>query len=158
MAGEKEEISIDRMREEDLDEIMEIEEVSFPSPWMRRQFSQELEASPFSHFLVAKREGQLVGYSGFWLVAGEAHIGNLAVHPHFRRCKIGEKLLLAMLEQAGAKGARKVSLEVRAGNIAAQNLYQKFGFCKAATRPGYYVLTQEDAIIMCLDLRGWRKE
>ena len=158
MAEEKtvEEISIDRMREEDLDEIMKIEKVSFPSPWTRRQFSQELEAGsphPFSLFLVAKRGNQVVGYGGFSLVAEKAHIGNLAVHPHFRRRKIGERLVAAMLEQARSNGASKVTLEVRAANIAGQNLYQKLGFAKVATRPGYYVVTQEDAIIMHLDLR-----
>ena len=156
MAGEKtaEEISIDRIREKDLDEIMEIEKVSFPSPWTRRQFSQELEAGSFSHFLVAKKESRVVGYGGFYLVTDEAHIGNLAVHPHFRRRKIGERLVLAMLERAKSNGAKKVTLEVRAGNIAAQNLYQKLGFAKAATRPGYYRDTKEDAIIMHLDLQG----
>ncbi|MCD5391119.1 ribosomal protein S18-alanine N-acetyltransferase [candidate division NPL-UPA2 bacterium] len=149
-----EEISIDGMREEDLNEIMEIEKVSFPSPWTKAQFSQELEAGSFSHFLVAKREGRVVGYSGFFLVADEAHIGNLAVHPRFRRRKVGERLVAAMLERARAKGARRVALEVRAGNTAAQKLYQKLGFARVATRPGYYMLTQEDAIIMHLDLQG----
>ena len=157
MAREKtaEEISIERMREKDLNEIMEIEKVSFLSPWTKAQFSQELEAGSahsFSHFLVAKSEERLVGYGGFWLVAGEAHIGNLAVHPHFQRRRIGERLVLAMLELAKSNGAKKVTLEVRAGNIAAQKLYQKFGFSRVATHPRYYVLTQEDALIMSLDL------
>jgi len=53
-------IAIENMRKEDIDEILEIEKVSFPSPWTREAFLTELEERDFSRFLVAKSEGRVV--------------------------------------------------------------------------------------------------
>lgn len=145
-------IHIERMREEDLEEVMAIERVSFPSPWTRNMFLQELKGSHFSHLLVARTDKRLVGYGGFSTVLDEAHISNLAVHPDFRRRKIGEKLLTAMLHLAKSKGIKEITLEVRAGNVSAQNLYAKFGFEITDRHRKYYQDTQEDALLMSLNL------
>ena len=152
-------ITIKDMRKEDIDEILEIEKVSFPSPWSREAFLTELKERDSSHFLVAKSEGRVVGYAGFWLIiparscrteAGgdEAHITNLAVHPSYRRKKIGERLIRFLLKLAISKGAKRATLEVRPSNLAAQNLYQKFGFEIKGVQKGYYNDTGEDALIM----------
>ncbi len=138
------------MREEDLDGILEIERISFPTPWTREMFEQELRNGGLPYFIVAKIGGRLIGYGGFWLVASEAHIGNVAVHPDFRRRKIGEKLMERVLEMASSKGARRATLEVRASNLAAQSLYRKFGFEEVAICSGYYQDTKEDAVVMSL--------
>jgi len=140
------------MKEKDLDEVIAIEKVSFPSPWTRNMFLQELKDSCLSYFLVARIDKCVVGYGGFSLILEEAHIGNLAVHPGFRRMRIGEKLLTVMLDRAKSQGIKRVALEVRAGNLPAQNLYRKFAFRVTGRQRKYYQDTGEDALIMFLEL------
>lgn len=141
-------ITIEDMRKEDIDQILEIEELSFPSPWSREAFLTELGQRDSSRFLVAKSEGKVVGYAGFWLIFDEAHITNLAVHPDYRKRKIGERLIRFLLKLAVSKGAKEATLEVRPSNLAAQSLYKKFGFEVRGIRRGYYSDTGEDALIM----------
>ncbi len=141
-------ITIEDMKKEDIDEILEIEKVSFPSPWTREAFLIELKEKNFSCFLVAKSENRVVGYAGFWLAFDEAHVTNLAIHPEYRRKKIGERLIRFLLKLAVSKGAKRATLEVRPSNIAAQNLYKKFGFEVGSIQKGYYSDTGEDALVM----------
>ena len=84
----------------------------------------------------------------------ELHLGNIAVHKDFRGRRIAKKLLQRIIEVARSKKVRLITLEVRAGNISAQNLYGKFRFKTAGRRKGYYQDRKEDAIIMTLILRG----
>ena len=149
--GEKQ-IYIERMRGEDIEEIMAIEGVSFSSPWTRNMFLWELRDDSPSHFLVAKVDESIVGYGGFCTALDEAHISSLAVHPSFRRRKIGKRLLTAILDLAKSEGIKEVALEVRAGNVPAQNLYAKFGFKVVGRHQRYYQDTREDALLMSLKL------
>jgi len=89
----------------------------------------------------------ILGYGGFWLIAGEAHISTIAVQPERRR-GIGELLLVAMLEQAVELGADLATLEVWVSNVAAQSLYQKYGFAKMGLRSHDYRDRCEGALIM----------
>jgi ribosomal-protein-alanine N-acetyltransferase len=146
-------IYIERMKEEDLKDVMDIETASFPAPWTRNMFPRELQDSLSSHFLVAKTDkGVVIGYGGFSTVSDGAHISSLAVHPDFRRKKIGERLLTTMLHLVKLRGMKKVALEVRAGNLSAQNLYRKFGFQIVGRHRQYYQDNQEDALRMSLNL------
>ena len=92
--------------------------------------------------------GNILGYGGFWLMAGEAHISTIAVRPKWRRRGIGELLLVAMLELAVELGGDVATLEVRVSNISAQSLYHRYGFAKMGLRPRYYSDRGEDALIM----------
>jgi len=83
-----------------------------------------------------------------WLMVDEAHITTFAVHPAWRRQKIGERLLLAFLDVAVARQAREATLEVRLSNISARRLYEKYGFRPVGLRPRYYSDDGEDALIM----------
>ena len=135
------------LAEEDLDEIMEIEELSFATPWSRYTFIHEIEF-PNSIFDVIKIEGRLVGYGGFWHIVDEAHISNIAIHPEYRRKGLGRKLLAHLLELAVERRATKATLEVRPSNLAAQRLYGSFGFEVIAVKKNYYADEGEDALIM----------
>ncbi|MCD5397773.1 ribosomal protein S18-alanine N-acetyltransferase [candidate division NPL-UPA2 bacterium] len=145
-------IQIKRMKEEDLEGVMVIERASFPFPWARNMFLQRLKDNRLSCFLVVKMDKQVIGYGGFSTVLDEVHIDNLAIHPYFRRGKIGEKLITALLDLAKSRGIKKVALEVRAGNLPAQNLYGKLGFKVTKRRWQYYRDTREDALAMSLNL------
>lgn len=92
--------------------------------------------------------GPLIGYSGFWRVADEAHISTIAIHPDWRGKKLGELLLWMMLRQALGQKVRIVTLEVRVSNTIAQNLYRKYAFKVIGRRNGYYSNDNEDAYTM----------
>jgi len=143
-----EDVQILRMQPSDLDEVLAIERVSFPTPWSRGAFMAELFDSSRSCYLVAKLNGRVVGYIGVWLILDEAHITNIAVHPCYRRRGIGRKLLRSMMRVAASRGAKRMTLEVRASNIGAQRLYEQLGFTSVGVRRGYYHDNNEDAIIM----------
>lgn len=90
----------------------------------------------------------IVGYGGFWLMAGEAHIMTIAVKPEYRGRHVGELLLAAMIDRAYELNATEVTLEVRVSNHVAQALYRKYGFLEAGRRIRYYSDNNEDALIM----------
>jgi ribosomal-protein-alanine N-acetyltransferase len=90
----------------------------------------------------------VVGYGGLMLVQEDGHVTTLAVDPAWHRHRLWTRLLLALAVTAVDRGAEHLTLEVRAGNRAAQELYRAFGFAPAGIRKGYYSETNEDAIIM----------
>ncbi len=94
----------------------------------------------------------VVGFSGIWLMAGEAHVTNLAVRQAYRGKGIGELLLLATIDLATELKASFMTLEVRVSNIVAQHLYGKYGFVQMGLRRGYYLDNREDAVIMSTDI------
>lgn len=150
VAGQQE-ILINPMRLEDLDEVLWVEQSSFRTPWTRPLFEEEFKNPELSHYLVARCQEHVVGYMGFWLIQNEAHITNLAVHPAFRRRKIAERLLRATMQLAITKGATRATLEVRASNEPAKQLYEKAGFKMVAIRRKYYTDNNEDAMVMWIE-------
>jgi ribosomal-protein-alanine N-acetyltransferase len=111
-------------------------------PWFKRLFHYE------RHLNVAEN---IVGFSGFWMMMGEAHIIAIGVRDSYRRLGIGEGLLIATIELAQIVNANVVTLEVRASNEIAQELYKKYGFRVVGRRPRYYSSDGEDATIMSTD-------
>ena len=97
--------------------------------------------------LPSKRE-YIVGFAGIWVLADEAHITNLAVRKRYRRRGIGELLLISIIDLAKELKASIMTLEVRASNLPAQNLYRKYGFTQVGIRRGYYLDNREDGILM----------
>ena len=90
----------------------------------------------------------IVGFAGIWFMADEAHIINIAARKRYQRRGIGELLLMSIIALATELDARIVTLEVRASNTTAQNLYYKYGFTQAGLRRGYYTDNNEDGIVM----------
>jgi ribosomal-protein-alanine N-acetyltransferase len=102
---------------------------------------------------VVAREGaidgeRVVGFAGLWLMVDEGHITTFGVHPDWRRQGVGARLLLRLADIALELGAARMTLEVRVGNLAAQELYRRFGFTIAGTRVRYYTDDGEDAFVM----------
>jgi ribosomal-protein-alanine N-acetyltransferase len=131
-------IVIEDMTIDDIDAVQVVERASFPVPWPANAF-------------VAREGDRIVGYAGLWLSLDEAHITTFAVLPDYRRRKIGERMLVALFEKSAKLGAEWMTLEVRASNLAAQKLYEKYGFRPAGIRRRYYSDNNEDAIIMWTD-------
>jgi ribosomal-protein-alanine N-acetyltransferase len=111
-------------------------------PWFKRLFSQE------RHLNTSE---DIVGFSGFWMMMQEAHIIAIGVRNGYRQLGIGEGLLIATIELAQILNANLVTLEVRASNMVAQELYKKYGFQVEGRRLKYYSSDGEDAIIMSTD-------
>jgi [ribosomal protein S18]-alanine N-acetyltransferase len=132
----------------DLATVQLIERASFTTPWPPQAYRQELETNRLAQYLVAQLGDEIVAYGGLWLMVDEAHVTTFAVHPRFRRRRIGERLLLALLDLSLARHAREATLEVRLSNLAARRLYEKYGFRPVGIRPRYYSDNQEDALIM----------
>jgi len=131
--------------------VQRIERASFPTPWPDHAYRQELETNRLASYLVAEVDGRTIGYAGLWLLVDEAHVTTFAVEPAWRRRRVGERLLLALLDLAIARDAREATLEVRLSNLAARRLYEKYGFRPVGIRPRYYTDNDEDALIMTTD-------
>ena len=144
----------------DLPHIVEIERLGFAQPWSLDSFRREL-ILPFSRILVAtpqtsdgRHPGSLALPAGFlcrWLIADECHVLNVAVHPRARRQGVAMALLAEAIDEAKAKNARFVTLEVRRSNVAARSLYRKLRFEEQRLRTNYYG-PGEDAIVMELPI------
>ncbi|ADI01344.1 ribosomal protein S18-alanine N-acetyltransferase [Syntrophothermus lipocalidus] len=140
-------MEIRKMEPEDLDQVMSIEEVSFPTPWSRESYEGEMQ-NRLAHYIVGDHEGQVVGYAGIWLIIDEGHITNVAVHPDWRGQGVGEILLNALIALAMIRGVQRMTLEVRPSNLPALRLYRKLNFLPIGLRRQYYSDTGEDAIVM----------
>lgn len=145
-------LTVDPMRPSDIAQVHEIERLSFSSPWPAYAFEQELRGNRLARYVVARAptaEGErVVGFAGVWLMVDEAHITTFGVHPDWRRQGVGRALLLRLAELAIELGAGRMTLEVRVSNEPAQELYRRFGFAIAGTRPRYYTDDGEDAFVM----------
>lgn len=148
--------SVRRMKLEDVEQVHQLDVISFSLPWPERSFRYELNENPASRMWVVENPSaepgrDIIGMLGLWLIVDEVHIGTLAVHPDHRRQGIAQRLLITSLVAASQEGATKAYLEVRRGNLAAQALYSKFGFKITGIRPRYYSNNGEDALMMTLD-------
>ena len=143
---------LERMREEDLPEVMAIEQAIYTHPWTHANFADSLRAG--YECRTWRINGELAGYFILMVAAGEAHLLNLSIaEPHQRRGH-GAALLHEAAALARKLGAKNVFLEVRPSNQAAQGLYTRFGFRKVALRRGYYPAHRgrEDALVLSLAL------
>ncbi|MCX7711027.1 MAG: ribosomal protein S18-alanine N-acetyltransferase [Clostridia bacterium] len=133
---------------EHVDEVMVVENLSFSIPWSKNAFIEEVTKNKFAIYYTAGVEGKIVGYAGMWQVFDEGHITNIAVHPEFRTSGVGSALLEKLIDTAKKRGITRMTLEVRRSNLAAQGLYEKYGFAVGGIRKAYYADTNEDALIM----------
>ena len=151
----------------DVDQVMQIERVSFSAPWSARAYRYEITENSHSTMrvvrpkprwhsplglalqrLVGNVPGPVLGYAGAWHLVDELHVSTIAVHPDWRRRGLGELLLLSLVDRGLELGVRRATLEVRASNLAAQALYRKYGFETLSMQKAYYSDNNEDAYIM----------
>lgn len=143
---------------DDLEQILEIENSSFLSPWTRRLFEEELTNPRSRIFLLKSRENKkeaIMGYICLWLVSDEAQILKIAVRPAARRKGFASALLQFALDYSYRNNILKAFLEVREHNHPARCFYHKCGFSLLGVRPRYYEDTKEHAFILGLDLKAF---
>jgi len=141
-------LKIVRACAEHIDDLVEVEKLSFKIPWSRQSLIDEIVNNSMAVYYSALSDGKAVGYAGMWQVLDEGHITNIAVHPEFRRSGVGSQLLNELLKEARRRGIKALTLEVRKSNEAAKSLYRKYGFEEGGLRKAYYADNNEDAIIM----------
>jgi [ribosomal protein S18]-alanine N-acetyltransferase len=136
-----------------LERILEIETLSFSTPWSAGGFIQEI-GNPMAALWAAIKQGRLTGFICYWVLDFEIHLLNFAVHPEERKKGTGRLLLSHMIKEAGSKELESIWLEARISNAGAVKLYQELGFETVGVRPKYYDDTREDALVMCLAFSG----
>ena len=129
-------IKIEPMQKSHLDDIIKVEEKAYGEHhWSKESFFNELNNDLAKYFCAFDENGTLTGYCGCWQILEEAHITNIAVSPDFRRRRIGEALLTAIIKSCYKEKIKYLTLEVR-------------GFKSLGIRKGYYQDNNEDALIM----------
>ena len=136
------------MRRRHLRSVLRIEAETHPRPWSLSLFMSEMALRSSRAYYVARVDGLVVGYVGLMMNGDEGHITTIAVDPNWHRRRIATRLLLVAAREAIRRGAEALTLEVRMGNHAAQEMYRTFGFRPAGVRKNYYAETNEDALIM----------
>lgn len=150
MNGEKrtQDIRIRRMTLDDVDRVADIEQATFARPWSRESFRQEMERNRAARYLVAEKDGRVIGYAGAWIILDESHITNIAVAEEERGRGVGRMLTEALMQYISNLGAAYATLEVRVSNERAQRLYKSLGFVSVGKRKRYYEDNGEDAFLM----------
>jgi len=148
VAPEQIEVHIVPMRRRHLRSVLKIESQVYARPWTLSLFVSEMALRTSRAYYVARINGVLCGYAGLMVTEGDGHVTTLAVDPAWHRNKVGTRLLLVLARTAVRRGAKNLTLEVRVGNVAAQEMYRRFGFRPAGIRKNYYVETNEDALVM----------
>ncbi len=140
------------MLESDLPTVHANETASYEFPWSEGIFRDCVRVGYICRVL--EIGGQIVGHGIVSAGAGEAHLLNICIHPDFRCRGLGRLLMLHLLDQARARNARAVFLEVRPSNPGAIRLYQNLGFEQIGMRRGYYQAAngREDACVLRLQL------
>jgi len=143
--------TIRKMTLEDIPAVIDLDHKSFSLPWPERSFRFEVTDNPASRCWVAELDGKVIGMIVVWLLVDEAHVATIATDPDFRRQGVAKSLLAHALRHLIDEGAQSSFLEVRESNIAAQEMYRKFGYEEAGRRRRYYRDNDEDAILMNLN-------
>ncbi len=143
---------LDEMTLDDIPAIMSIERRVFTSMWTSGIYRRELTANPWSHYRVLRGQHEacppILAYGGVWQMDKSAHIPTIATHPDYQGKGLGSFLLLHLLLLGEQLGCTEATLEVRASNLPAQKLYQRYGFEVVGIRYRYYNDNGEDALIM----------
>jgi ribosomal-protein-alanine N-acetyltransferase len=147
MCQEVDKIVIQKMDEEDLEEVVRLEKICFSDPWSKEAFMEELRLK-LAIPLVVKLGEKVVGYTCLWHLDAQLEVANFAVSPDHRVKGIGERIMKRILLEAKERGCKSIILSVRESNLPAIKLYTKFGFVEVGRRKKYYRLPTEDALTM----------
>ncbi len=143
-------IKVKKVTDSDASNLAEIEVQALGKEvWTAEGIKQTMSLN--GHYFGAFINGKLIGHGGMTIAADEGYITNIAVLPEFRRRGVATEIVKALLDFAKTADLQFLSLEVRASNIAAISLYDKFGFTNRGIRKDFYNAPKEDALIMTID-------
>ena len=122
---------------EDAEAVANIERESFPTPWSREDFWREA-SNDFACYIVALDDAEIIGFGGCWISFEEAQVTNIALTSVQRGRGLGKALMARLMRAAAARGAERMTLEVRPSNTPALRLYEGLGFAAVGIRKKYY--------------------
>ena len=137
-------------------EVVALDKICLGGLWKKEAYLREIDSDKSTLLALHLAESRLrdrskiIGMGCLWSIVDEAHITLLAIHPDYRRHGLGQLLLLALLEDAISRNLAWATLEVNENNLAAVNLYQKYGFQIAGKRRNYYQPAGDDALVLWL--------
>ncbi len=132
---------------EDIPRLLELEQQNFSFPHIKEQLEREIDDPAYSLITACDKE-YILGYAGLMHVEDEGYITNIVICKEYRRLGVANLLLAEFDRIAIQLKLSFISLEVRASNYAAIQLYLKNGYIKNADLPKYYDKPKEDGIIM----------
>ena len=144
----------------DIEQVCALEKICFADPWSEKSMRDELEKNELAYYGVlvpAEDTTKGVAYGGFWAIIDEGHITNIAVVPELRGRRLGQMLVMGLMEIAKMRNVERMTLEVRVSNQSAQRLYERLGFETQGIRKKYYE-DKEDALIMWCELNKERED
>jgi len=167
----RQQLTLELMREADVNTVQEIERDIFATPWPRNAYYRELASRASAHYVVLRHEGPaerpagppvaahrggdfdptIIGYGGMWRMYDEAHVTTIGVRRDIQHRGYGRIIFAGLIQAAYDMGAKWVTLEVRTTNDNAMKMYESFGFKVIGRRKGYYTDNGEDAIVMWSD-------
>jgi len=162
----RQQLTLEPMRESDVNTVQEIEREIFATPWPRNAYYRELASRASAHYVVLRHEGivnrpvgyrladfdpSIIGYGGMWRMYDEAHVTTIGVRRDLQHRGYGRVICAGLVQAAYDMGAKWVTLEVRTSNENAMKMYEAFGFKVIGRRKGYYTDNGEDAIVMWSD-------
>ena len=138
----------------DLPQIAALEAALFGSDaWSEALVREELAGDHRRYVALVDQAGAVQGYAGVLVLGADGDIQTIAVAPAARGAGHGRALMQALLDEADARGATRVFLEVRADNPVARALYASLGFQEIGVRPKYYQPEGVDAVVMQLNMK-----
>ena len=129
---------IERMKMEDLDQVIEIEKDSFDHPWDRKYFDNELNDSEIGELYVDVENGEVIAYGELWYMFENCDLTKIVVKRDHRHRGYGRKMLKHLIHVAKERGCEFMHLEVDVNNEEAIKLYKLNGFGTVRTRKKYY--------------------
>lgn len=99
-----------RMTIDDVDAVHAIELDTFPMPWKREDFVREMTTNVCARYMVAEKEGSVIGFAGAWIVLDEGHITNIAIEKSQRGQGYGEGITRSLMQYAANLGVNYMTL------------------------------------------------
>jgi len=141
-------VHVRRATSSDLDSLVALENRAFSADHLQpRQWQRHLESAS-ALVLVAVASGAIVAAAVvFWRRGSDiARLYSMARLPEARGRGLGDAMLAACEAAARRHGSRRMRLEVRRDNAAAQRLYLRHGYIRIGQRSAYYE-DGEDALL-----------
>lgn len=105
--------------------------------------------NPFSKNYIYKQNNMIYGFMNYSIIFEKIELNFIWVNESYRNKGVASKLLMFLINESTDK--ENITLEVNINNIAAINLYKKFGFKEVAKRKNYY--SGVDAILMIREMK-----
>ena len=143
------------MLESDLDAVIKLVQGAGDFAWSPQNIQQSFMSVHDESFVLSMTDKpELLGYAVIHSVLDESHLLNIAIRKDQQGRGLGSIFLKELIAHVRQRNQASLALEVRATNMRAISLYEKYGFQKDGVRTAYYKAAdgREDAWLYSLPL------